>query len=149
MTKINKDDLKNKRIVSIDYGLKRIGIAVCDQMHITTTPLKVIDKKKDDFLEEILEILKKENAGAVVVGVPYRHDDVETDFIKEIKKFIDNLKSQILMNVFEFDESFSTVRATETMISIGSRKKKRAQKGEKDKIAAAIILRDFLNELEY
>ncbi len=149
MTKINKDDLKNKRIVSIDYGLKRIGIAVCDQMHITTTPLKVIDKTKDDFLEEILEILKKENAGAVVVGVPYRHDDVETDFIKEIKKFIDNLKSQILMNVFEFDESFSTVRATETMISIGSRKKKRAQKGEKDKIAAAIILRDFLNELEY
>lgn len=143
-----KDFFKHKRIVAIDYGLKRIGLAVTDIFHISLTPLKTIDRSKDSYFDDILIILENENSGAVVVGVPYRLDGEETDLIKEIKLFIEKLKSKISIPVIPYDESFSTVRTTETMIEIGKRKKKRSTKGEKDKIAAAIILREFLQEID-
>jgi len=138
---------QHRRIVSIDYGMKRIGIAVCDGLHITVTPLSVIDRSKENYLNEITRIITSENAGAIIVGVPIRLDGKETDVILEIREFIKDLKSRIEIDVLEFDESYSTVRATETMLSIGKKKKKRAGKGEKDKIAAAIILREFLEEI--
>ena len=80
--------------------------------------------------------------------MPYRHDNKETDLILEIKDFIEELRKRTGLTVMPYDESFSSHRALETMLQIGTKKKKRRQKGSADKIAAAIILRDFLQEIE-
>lgn len=139
-------DFSNKRLLAVDYGLKRIGIATCDELHITVSPLKVLDKSKADIFQEIFSLIESYKPGAIVLGVPYRLDGVMTEVIQEILNFKKELSEKINIPIIEFDESFSTIRATETLISIGRKKKKRSVKGEKDKIAAAIILRDFLNE---
>lgn len=148
MTELSEYRLKNKRIMSIDYGLKRTGIAVCDEFHITVTPLEVLDSSSDSFLDRIIEIAEIRSVSAIVVGVPYRLDGEKTELIERIEEFILKLKDRINLPVFEFDESFSTVNATKTLINIGRKKKKRSAKGEKDKIAAALILRDFLEEID-
>ncbi len=146
MIKIYAETYKNKRIFAIDYGFKRVGLAVCDELHIAITPLKVLTPDSPSFWNDLISIITTERASLIIVGVPQRLDNQKTDVIIKIEEFINILKEKIALEVITFDESFSTHRAVETMISIGKRKKNRAKKGSKDTIAAAIILRDFLNE---
>ena len=134
-----KERLKNKRILAIDYGRRRIGLAVCDIMHITVTPKLTIDTQKTGKFDAISDFINKENIDAVVVGIPYRNDDKNRDFIEEIKNFIEKLKEITGLDVYEQDEAFSSRDALDTMINIGYGKKKRREKSNKDKIAAAII----------
>jgi putative holliday junction resolvase len=144
--------MKNKfegiRLAAIDYGKKRIGFAVCDQFHITVSPRKVFDNSLENIMDDIISEIKLENVGAVVIGVPYRLDNNVTDLINEIENFANQIELKAGLPVIRFDESFSTHRSVSAMLEIGKKKKKRAEKGYKDKIAAAIILRDFLEELE-
>jgi putative holliday junction resolvase len=143
-----KDKIYGKRVGGIDYGRKRLGIAVCDELHISITPLKVLNPGTGNFWDEFIAIIKKENISYLVVGVPYRLDNKKTEVISQIEIFIDELIKRTGIEVFKFDESYSTIRATETLIDIGRKKKKRRQKESKDLVAAAIILRDFLKENE-
>lgn len=147
---INEDynALKGKRLAAIDYGRRRVGFAVCDEFHITTSPRGVFILTSDDFWDELLAALKREYAAAVILGVPLRHDNEETELIKEIYEFAEELKEKSGLNVITYDEAFSSKRAVQTMLQIGTKKKKRAKKGSKDEFAAAIILRDFLNSIE-
>ncbi len=142
------NELKNKRIAAIDYGKRRIGIAVCDILHITVTPKLLIDTKFEDKFTRIAKFVQEESIDALVVGIPERDDDKNKEFIDEIKNFIEKIKEITGLNVYEQDESYSTIDAVNTMISIGYGKKKRREKGNKDKIAAAIILRNFLESNE-
>lgn len=144
----NQKSLKGLRLAGIDYGLKRVGCAVTDELHITFNPKLLLDPNKDDFWEKLLDFLNNDNIGAIVVGVPYRDDDIENPLIDTIKIFIDQLKEKSGLDVYEQDESFSSVGAASLMVSMGKKKKKRAEKGQKDMVAAAIILRDFLKEIE-
>lgn len=139
--------LKNKRIAGIDYGKKRIGVSVCDIMHITVSP-KLIVENNESTLSVILDFVSKEDVHSLVVGVPYREDDKNNDFINEILDFIEQLKKTTGLDVYEQDESFSTIDAVNTMIDIGYSRKKRKNKGNKDRIASAIILRNFLNTID-
>ncbi len=146
-----KDDIRNKlegkRLAAFDYGLKRVGFAVCDALHISVTPKRIFDPTKPDFWREVTESLKQEEAAAVVVGIPYRDDDKESELVEIIEKFIEQLKEKTGLPVFAYDESYSSREAVSTMLEIGKKRKKRSKKGAKDKIAAAIILKNFLNEL--
>jgi len=142
------DSLTGKRIIAIDYGLKRVGLAICDELHISITPLKVLQTDSDKFWDELMNTIRHENASAIVIGIPERLDNQKTEVILKIEEFISDLKGKSSLDIYEFDESFSTKRALETMISIGKSRKKRSKKGSKDNIAAAIILRDFLDELD-
>lgn len=144
-----EDALKIKqKLAGIDYGKKRMGIAVCDALHITVTPLLVLDPSESKFWEKFLRFVSEESIEGFVIGIPYRDDDKNDEFISEIKQFIIDLKSKCDLPVYEIDEYLSTRSAVNTMISIGYSKKRRAEKGNKDKIAAAIILREFLNTIQ-
>ncbi len=140
--------LKGKRLAAVDFGLKRLGLAVCDQFHVTISPREVYDYSSPDFWNKFTADLKSEELGAVIVGVPKRLDGEKTKIIVAIEKFIELLKKKTQLPVMEHDESFTSKRAVETMVTIGKKKNKRSKKGETDKVAAAIILRDFLNEYE-
>jgi putative holliday junction resolvase len=145
LLKIN--ELTGKRIGSLDYGKKRTGFAVCDEFHITVTPKEVFDSSDRKFFDKLINIFQKERIEALVVGIPIREDENNKEFLDELNNFIEVIKQKSGLSVFTTDESFSSKSAIRTMLDIGYRKKKRAEKGNTDKIAAAIILRDFLNEL--
>lgn len=140
-----KTNIRGSRILGIDFGLKRVGLAISDELGITTTPLETLDYSKQDFWERLLGIIHRQKAKACIVGVPFYDKQTETDITNALNVFIDLLRSKSGMNVYIFDESYSSRNAVQTMLAIDKPKKKRSQKGEKDKIAAALILRNFLD----
>ncbi|MBI2793204.1 MAG: Holliday junction resolvase RuvX [Ignavibacteria bacterium] len=142
----DKDLLLGKRIAAIDYGEARIGVAVCDERHIVVSTRPVITNDEKVW-EALASRMDTDRIDVVLVGVPRRLDDSSSDIIKHIEQFILELRRRIFLPVFEVDESFSTMKARELMLSVGVKKKRRSAKGTKDAMAAAVILSDVLEEL--
>jgi len=145
---MNLPPLKGKRIAALDFGTKRIGLAVTDELHITISPREVLQADVPELWDNIRKFIEQERLGALVVGIPIREDGTKTAIVRRIEKFILKLRTQITIPVIEYDESFSTQTAFQTMIAGGMKRKQRQQKGMKDKIAAAVILRDFIEDFE-
>lgn len=143
---MEKPDIKNKKLAGVDYGMKRVGLAVCDEFHVTTSPRKTLLRDSDDFWSELTDALDFESVEGVVVGLPERPDGKNDELIAEIRDFAERLKQLTGLPVYFHDEYLTSKTATRVMIEIGKKKKKRSRKGEKDKVAAALILRNFLDE---
>jgi putative Holliday junction resolvase len=142
------EHLKGKRLLALDIGKKRIGIAVCDILHITTTPLKTIDNTSN-ALQEIIQIAQHEQVVAIIIGIPPESEGQSNAIITEIKKFQTALSEIPGLDIILHDESFSSKRAVEHLIASGRSKSHRKNKAMIDKTAAAIILRSFLDEYEH
>ncbi len=140
-------DFIGKRLLAIDYGRKRIGIAVCDELHITVSSRDLQQHDNSPLISKINNLAQRERVAAIIVGVPFRHDEETTPLIEEIEQFIKDAAEITCLPIIPFDESFSSKRAMQAMISSGIKKKQRAQKGNTDSAAAVIILRDFLQSL--
>lgn len=137
--------LRGKRIMAFDYGDARIGVAVCDEMQIVVSTRPVI--ANDDNVWLMIERrIKDDRIDMIVVGVPRRHDDTTSPIIERCEQFLKQLRERTGLEVVEMDEAFSTQRARAIMRSSGMSKKRRQQKGVKDQVAAAVILRDFIEE---
>ena len=131
------------RILAIDYGKKRTGIAVTDPLQIISHPLETIDTKNIfPFFEKYLS---DEEVEEIVIGHPKHADDTDAVIFGEIRKFAEKLQKKYPNIKFAFqDERYSSKRAMESMIEGGYKKKDRRKKGNLDKMAALIILRDYL-----
>ncbi len=132
------------RILAIDYGSKRVGIAVTDNEQIIATALKTVATSEIfDFLEKYLQ---KEQVEAFVIGKP--HATIQNERTLAIKSFVSKIQSKFpQIPLFFVDESFTSKMAMHTMLSVGSKKKDRRKKtGNLDKISATIILQDFLEQ---
>jgi putative Holliday junction resolvase len=135
------------KFLCIDYGRRRIGIAVSDPTAVLARAKTTIDRKvTNDYLSQIAAIVVEENPDELVVGLPLDTDDNETEFCKEIREF-----SEKLDNVFDKkfpinfqDESFSSCKSN-LILRKTSTKKRRAQKGNIDCVAACVILQEFLD----
>lgn len=147
VTNAVREELRGKRIGALDYGKKRIGFAVADELHILATP-RGFFINDSEVLQEILRAVERERLGSVIVGMPVQHDNTETPMMQEISAFIGQLRTKISLPIYVVDEAYSSREAQKMMISSGKKKSHRAQKGNADEVAAAIILRDFLRELE-
>ncbi len=134
------------RILAIDYGLKRTGIAVTDPLQIIVTPLTTIptaelfDFLKDYFSTETVEL--------VVFGESKHADGNLTHVGDKVLQFANFLQKEFpkMPLVFQ-DESFSSQEAMQTLIRSGAKKKKRREKGILDKLSAAIILERYLQSI--
>ena len=131
--------------MALDFGKARIGVAVCDEMHIVVSTRPVITNDETVW-EQLQERVFRDQIQIVAVGVPRRVDDQTTEIIADIERFIEELRQRIGLPVIEVDEAFSTQRAFDVMRSTGMRKKKRSTKGTKDQLAAAVILQDLIDE---
>jgi putative Holliday junction resolvase len=138
--------LRGRRIGALDYGRKRIGFAIADEMHILATP-RGIFHNTPRVVEEICAVCEQERLGCLVVGMPIQHDDTQTAMMLEISDFIQRLQSVTPLPIYIADEAYSSREAQQTMIRAGKKKSHRAQKGSTDEVAAAIMLRYFLEEL--
>jgi putative holliday junction resolvase len=131
------------RILSIDYGGKRCGIAATDPLQIIASALTTVDTK--NILSFLDDYVKKEEVESFVVGEPFRADGSHSDIEVEIKKFIDKLKEICPeQSIHRIDESFSSAKAREALFQSGLKKKKRREKKLLDSTAATIILQEYL-----
>jgi len=128
--------------MGVDYGLKRIGLAMTDPLEIIASPFDTIESvslKKD--AQKIVEIAENNQVSEIVVGIPV--NDYHVEMADKITKFISNVRELTKIKVETVDESFSTGQAEEILVGKAdvSREKR---KGVKDRLAAAIILQRYL-----
>jgi len=139
---LNKLNLS--RILCIDYGGKRTGLAVTDPLQIIATALITIETK------ELIPFLKKyfqqEAVELILIGEPLNLDDTATHATPLVKEAIKRLQKEFpLVPVKTVDERFTSKMASRAMIDMGMKKKNRQIKGNIDQIAATIMLQDYLN----
>lgn len=131
------------RYLAIDYGNKRTGLAICDASETITSPLTVLDSQKD-LLEKIADIVKTENAGAVVVGLPLNMTGTESAQTKLTRKFVKLLEDRLSVPIHLQDERLSSFGAEEKLAAAELTRNKR--KKRIDAVAAAEILEAFLEQ---
>jgi len=132
------------RILGVDYGGRRIGLALSDPLWIIAKPFKVIDRKKtEDYLSAILEIAKENDVERIVVGVPLTLRGEHSQQTEIVNKFIEELFSVGKIRVIPIDERLSSVAAKLSLREQGV--KTGHEKGRVDETAAAIILQEYLD----
>lgn len=132
------------RIMAIDYGTKRIGLAVTDPLKIFASPLDTVSTH--DFERFLDDYLTGENIEAFVVGYPVQMNNTPSESVKHINPFINKLKKKYpRITVHLADERFTSKIAMRTVIEGGVKKKDRQDKSLIDKISASIILQSFLD----
>ncbi|MEC4005374.1 Holliday junction resolvase RuvX [Flavobacterium sp. SUN052] len=131
------------RILAIDYGLKRTGIAVTDELQIIASGLTTIPSETTiDFLKEYFI---KENVTKVLIGEPKQMNGQPSESAEIIEKFVSKFQIAFpAMDLVRVDERFTSKMAFQTMIDSGLNKKQRQNKGLIDEIAATILLQDYL-----
>lgn len=133
------------RLLGIDYGTKRIGLAVTDPLQMFASPLTTISTK--DFYSYITEYLKKEKIEAFVIGYPVTMNNQPSESVIYINPFIKSLKKKYPeTKIHLVDERFTSTMALRTMIDGGVKKMGRQDKSMIDKISASIILQSFLDK---
>lgn len=132
------------RILCLDYGGKRTGIAVTDPLQIIATPLDTVETSKlIDFLKKYLTT---EDVETLVVGQPTRHDGSFSPIEEDILKFITQFQSAFpQIQIARINEMYSSKDAMQALIASGVPMMKRRDKKLLDKTAAALILQEYLN----
>ena len=135
------------RVLAIDYGKKRTGIAVTDILRIIATPLETVRTHDlEDFLKKYLE---KEVVDEFVIGYPVTLNNQPGEMVNNIEKLKVRLGRLFPSKPVHFvDERFTSSMAMQTMIDGGMKKKDRAVKANVDKISASLILQSYMSSLE-
>ena len=133
------------RILAIDYGRKRVGLAVTDPLKIIANALKTVHSKDIwDFLKEYLE---QEDVECIIVGYPKQMNNQPSEAVRFINPFLKRLtKLYPEMEIKLVDERFTSKMAHQTMIDAGLKKKARQNKALVDTISATIILQSYLEQ---
>ena len=131
------------RILSIDYGKKRTGIAVTDTLKLIANGLCTVETST--LLDFLADYMKKEDVERIVVGLPKQTNGEPSENMKRIEPFVNRLKKLYPNLPIEyFDERFTSVLAHQTMLDGGLKKKQRQNKGLVDEISATIILQGYM-----
>jgi putative Holliday junction resolvase len=131
------------RIIAIDYGLKRTGLAVTDPLQIIATGLTTVESPK--LIPFLKEYFKKEVVELILIGEPKNQDDSDTHATPLVKQVILQLKKEFpSIPLKTVDERFTSKMASRAMIDMGLKKKQRRNKALVDEIAATIILQEYL-----
>lgn len=136
------------RILAIDYGQKRVGIAVTDPLQMIATRLTTVPSNEIwTFLEEYF---RKEKVEKVIVGYPMQMNNQPSDAVRYINPFLKKFQKQYPeMSLEQVDERFTSKMAFQTMIDAGLKKKDRQNKETIDAVSATIILQEFLERKKY
>jgi putative holliday junction resolvase len=131
------------RILAIDYGLKRTGLAVTDPLRIIASALEVVETSH--LMDYLKVYFKKETVDEVVIGMPKRLNNTDSEIAPNVRKFIEAFKISFPKTpIFTADERFTSFLAKRAMIEGGMKKKDREVKGNADKISATLILQNYL-----
>jgi putative holliday junction resolvase len=132
------------RIMAIDYGKKRTGIAVTDPLRIIASALTTVESARIfTFLEEYM---KNETIELILIGDPRNLDDSPTDLTTDVQRIIGILNRKFpQVPVQMVDERYSSVMASRSLVEMGIKKSRRREKGLIDQVAATMMLQEYLN----
>jgi len=134
------------RILCIDYGGKRTGLAVTDPLKIIATVLTTVDTK--DLFTYLKQYLKEEEVELVLIGEPKNWDESDTHATPLVKAFVKKMQKDFpALPLKLVDERYTSKLASQAMVQMGMKKKDRQKKGNIDQIAAAIMLQEYLQNL--
>lgn len=132
------------RVLAIDHGSKRIGIAISDAMRMIAQPLEFIPSEPfDRFLQRLKQIIHEKEVSLVLVGIPRNMDGSYGPAAQKVQEFVSTLMQSIDLPIKTWDERLTTVQANRLLIEADMRRGKRKQKV--DQTAAAILLQSFLD----
>jgi putative Holliday junction resolvase len=131
------------RLLAIDYGTKRVGLAVTDPLKIIASPLDTVPTK--EIINYIKNYLGKEIVEGIIIGMPKDLLNRDTHSTSAVKKFIEVLEKTFLdIKISTVDERYTSKMAFQTMIDGGLKKKDRQNKSTVDKLSATIILQSYM-----
>lgn len=134
---------KMSKIIAIDYGKKRVGIAITDALQIIASGLTTVETSK--IFEYLQDLFQKEKIVKVLIGEPKQMNGQPSESAAMINDFVDKFKVNFPnKEVIRVDERFTSKMAQQTMLQSGLKKKQRQNKALLDEIAATILLQDYL-----
>jgi len=138
------------RIMGIDFGMKRIGIALSDSLKMFAYSHKTI-LNNSTTINELEKIIKEKNVTKVILGIPNeerQNKESKTSVIKDVKKFKENLEKKFGLEVELWDETYTSVIAQQQILESVNKKIKRQNKDLLDMYSAAIILQEYLDSIK-
>ena len=134
------------RILAIDYGMKRTGLAVTDPLRIIATALDTVNT--DDLIDYLKKYFQKEEVEKAIIGLPKRLNNTDSETAPAVRRFMETFKAAFPEKPIQaVDESFTSSMAQQAMIAGGMKKKDRQVKGNVDKISAVLILQSYMQGL--
>jgi putative Holliday junction resolvase len=140
------NDEQIQRVLSLDYGSKRIGLALSDPLLIFSYSYKTI-LNDDKLWQNLDQVIKEKQVAKIILGVPYQENGNLSSNAPVILKFKEALSKRYSIDIIEWDESQTSERAKEIIIQTVSGKKKRRDKGLIDRSSASIMLQEYLDSL--
>ena len=131
------------KILSIDVGEKKVGLATTDETQMIAAPFGFLDRQ--DSIPKILDIITKENIGQIVVGIPYLPSGGLGSQAEDVQGFVTELRGKTRVGIDFENEILSSVEATNRLKAM---RRKIKNKGEVDAMAATIILEGYLNRID-
>jgi putative Holliday junction resolvase len=131
------------RILGLDVGSVRVGVALSDPLGVTAQPLEVILRRERDPWQRVAELVIEHDVERIVVGRPLRLEGDEGPAVAAVDEFISRLESVVTIPIETWDERLTTAQAERAMIAGGVRRAKRRQ--SIDRVAAALILQSYLD----
>lgn len=146
------------RILSVDYGKKRTGLAVTDPLQIIANGLVTVNTS--ELLDFIRQYCQREEVETIVVGEPRQPDGSPSENLQRVRSFVGNLRKELTamrdsglldheISIEWYDERFTSVLAHQTMLASGIGKKARQNKALVDEISATIILQDYMHSKSF
>jgi len=134
------------RILGIDYGHKRFGLALSDEGQTLASPLPVYQRRRDkQDLTYLARLVEEKEVGQIVVGLPRNMDGTLGEMAKEVLAFVETLRKKTHLPVDTFDERLSSIEAERVLIQADLSRKRR--KTLRDSLAAVLILQGYLESL--
>lgn len=134
------------RLLCIDYGKKRTGLAVTDPLKIIAAPLTTIETSK--LIEFLKKYFQQEDVELILIGEPKNWDESDTHATPLVNQFIQKFKKEFPSKTIQtIDERYTSKLAAAAMVEMGMKKKDRRRKENLDQIAATIMLQEYLNAL--
>ncbi|MBI2192609.1 MAG: Holliday junction resolvase RuvX [Planctomycetes bacterium] len=133
------------RILAIDYGFKRVGLAVTDPLGITAQPLPTYSRKTDEALiQHVQALVAEKEIGHIIVGLPLNMDGSFGPKAAEASRFADRLRPAVSAAVELWDERLTSWQAEQDLSEAGLSVRKEREKGRVDRMAAQILLQSYL-----
>jgi putative Holliday junction resolvase len=131
------------RVLGLDFGERRIGVALSDVSGLIASPHSVIDRRENDLDTTLRSLCRRNGVERIVVGLPVSHDGGEHDMAAAAREFGAHVAAVTGCEVVFADERFTTIVAERALLESGMRRQKR--RGRRDMVAAAVMLQSYLD----
>lgn len=137
----------DSRVMALDFGMKRIGVALSDQLKMFAYAHTTVNNDEKAF-NNLSEIIKEKFVSEIVLGIPNENRISKTSIVENIKKFKSELEQRFGLRVILWDETFTSSMAQQRVIESVNKKQKRKNKELLDMHSAAIILQEYLDSIK-